>query len=292
MIGNFETSHSQREIKSPENVEQHYENQDKVHVPSMDELRSKVKELFPIPPEGQAEKIPCGQKEHDPFAKENPRIITLEDGTKVELPSGTVVKHSAFSPVESNKVSNRESEKADIVCDSHREMNETNEAENKYYSTYDERLKQTPAEETERGEWDGERGESKFTPTDEKVKEILAKYGLDGIEYNDAIPDFSECSESTVEIDDMSEIRSKNFKQCDEKCAEQWNQEARDGRTDWTAREVKEWREENGYTWHERNDMKTCDLVPTEVNDYFGHLGGVSECKKRDANDDGGGFDE
>ena len=39
--------------------------------------------------------------------------------------------------------------------------------------------------------------------------------------------------------------------------------------------------------------MKTCDLVPTEVNDYFGHLGGVAECKKRDAAQDiGGEFDE
>ena len=39
--------------------------------------------------------------------------------------------------------------------------------------------------------------------------------------------------------------------------------------------------------------MKTCDLVPTEVNDYFGHLGGVAECKKRDAAQDAGGdFDE
>ena len=28
------------------------------------------------------------------------------------------------------------------------------------------------------------------------------------------------------------------------------------------------------------------------VNDYFGHLGGVSECSKRDADNDGGDFDE
>lgn len=37
---------------------------------------------------------------------------------------------------------------------------------------------------------------------------------------------------------------------------------------------------ENGYTWHERNDMVICDLVPTKINRFFGHLGGVSECKK------------
>lgn len=161
-----------------------------------------------------------------------------------------------------------------------------------YYSTYAERLKQTPAEDSDRGKWEGERGESKFIPNDPEIKAILEKYGLDGIEYEDGIPDFSGVSESTVEIEDMTDNRAKNFRQCDEKCAEQWNKEARDGRTDWTARDVKQWRQENGYSWHERNDMKTCDLIPTKINDYFGHLGGVSECSKRDADNDGGDFDE
>lgn len=161
-----------------------------------------------------------------------------------------------------------------------------------YFSTYDERLKQTPKEDSDRGEWEGERGESKFIPNDQEIKDILKKYGLDGITYKDGIPDFSEVSEATVIIDNMTENRAENFKQCDEKCAEQWNKEARDGRTDWTARDVAQWRKENGYSWHERNDMKTCDLVPTKINDYFGHLGGVAECKKRDAASNGGDFDE
>lgn len=164
--------------------------------------------------------------------------------------------------------------------------------ENDYYSTYEERLKQTPAEESDRGEWSGERGESDYTPSDEEVKDILEKYDKESINYEDAIPDFSEVAEATVEIDNMSEDRSENFRQCDEKCAEQWNKEGRDGRTDWTARDVKEWRQANGYSWHERNDMKTCDLVPTQVNAYFGHLGGVSECKKRDSENGGSDFDE
>lgn len=172
------------------------------------------------------------------------------------------------------------------------EGKEANEEE-EYFSTYDERLRQTPKEDSDRGEWEGERGESKFVPYDQEIIDILAEYGLDGIVYKDGIPDFSEVSESTVEIDNMTENRAENFKQCDEKCAEQWNKEGRDGRTDWTARDVAQWRKENGYSWHERNDMKTCDLVPTKINDYFGHLGGVSECKKRDAADNNGGdFDE
>lgn len=163
------------------------------------------------------------------------------------------------------------------------------------YSTKKERIDRTPREDTDRGEWTGERGESTFIPSDEKISEILEKYGLEGIDYKDGIPDFSECSEGTVEIDNMTDKRygpDGNFAQADEKCAEQWNAEKRDGRDDWTARDVKNWREENGYSWHERNDMKTCDLVPTAINDYFGHLGGVSEYKKLNEKNSGGGFDE
>ncbi len=73
-------------------------------------------------------------------------------------------------------------------------------------STYEDRIRQTP-KEGERGHWEGERGESKYIPSDEKIKEILSKYGLDGIVYEDGVPDFSGCAEATVEIDDMSESR-------------------------------------------------------------------------------------
>lgn len=181
--------------------------------------------------------------------------------------------------------------KKKVDCFTEGDEKDVNDSES-YLSTYDERIRQTPKEDSDRGEWEGERGESKFIPKSQEIKDILDSYGLDGIEYKDGIPDFSEVSEATVEIDNMTENRAENFKQCDEKCAEQWNKEARDGRTDWTARDVAQWRKENGYSWHERNDMKTCDLVPTKINDYFGHLGGVSECKKRDAANNGGDFDE
>lgn len=170
------------------------------------------------------------------------------------------------------------------------EKSESDVNEN-YYSTYEERIKQTPREDSERGGYEGDRGESKFIPTDKEINEILEKYGLDGIVYKDGIPDFSEVSESTVEIDNMTDNRADNFSQCDEKCAEQWNKEGKFGKSDWTARDVANWRKENGYSWHERNDMKTCDLVPTKINDYFGHLGGVSECKKRDSENNAGGSD-
>jgi hypothetical protein len=66
------------------------------------------------------------------------------------------------------------------------------------------------------------------------------------------------------------------------KCAKLWTKENRDGRV-WTSQDVSDWRTKNHYTWHECNDRKTCQLVPTKVNLEFKHLGGCAECKLREA---------
>lgn len=158
--------------------------------------------------------------------------------------------------------------------------------ETTYFSTWRERLAQTPAEYTERGIWEGQRGESKFMPSDGDMKCILQKFKMDGVTYKNAIPDFSNCSEQTLKIDHMTENRrgiGNNFDQCDHRCAEIWSNVNKDGKSEWTPRDVQQWRQEMEYSWHERNDMETCDLIPTKINDYFGHLGGVSECRKRDS---------
>lgn len=44
-----------------------------------------------------------------------------------------------------------------------------------------------------------------------------------------------------------------------------------------TSSDVKAYRQSNQLTWHELNDTKTMQLVPTEVNAKFTHLGGVGE---------------
>ena len=90
-----------------------------------------------------------------------------------------------------------------------------------HYVGYDDRLNQTPTEESYLGKWEDERGESMFVPDDstgqgKRAKEKLAEYGLEGIEYNDAEPDFSKCSEATVEIDSMTEDRTNTFAQEDQ----------------------------------------------------------------------------
>lgn len=171
------------------------------------------------------------------------------------------------------------------------------EQEDDHYVPYGERLGYTPLADTEKGTWKGERGESKFIPSDRTsagrdAKEKLAEYGLRGITYKDAEPDFSKCAEATVKIDNMTENRYRNFFQADIICAKLWSQEAKDGRTDWTPRAVENWRDKNQFSWHERCDTKTMDLVPQEIHSFCRHSGGVAECKARDAADIGGGFDE
>ncbi|MBO5177164.1 MAG: HNH endonuclease [Lachnospiraceae bacterium] len=184
------------------------------------------------------------------------------------------------------------------------EFGETRE----HYNTYDDRIAHTPKENSVLGSWEGDRGESKFVPNPETeagraALEKLKEKDMDGVEYKNAEPDFSKCAESTVEIDDMTQnrddyydkdgnLKQGNFTQADIKCAEKWNAEAKDGRTDWTARSVSDWRHENMCSWHERCDTKTMDLVPYDIHSQCKHLGGVSECKVRDAVDIGGDFDE
>lgn len=159
-----------------------------------------------------------------------------------------------------------------------------------YPSSYKERLDRTPSIENPNGKWSGDRGESMFIPTADRVREILRNKGLEGINYKDGIPDFNPISEAKVTIQGMSQHRLSqmgengerivgNYEKADTECAKAWNLEQRDGKDDWTHQDVKEWREANEYTWHEHNDMKTCSLVPTEVHKVCSHLGGVSEIK-------------
>lgn len=190
------------------------------------------------------------------------------------------------------------------------ENKETDESEfGGKYNSVEKRLGCVPAD-GETGKFEGERGNSKFIPSGETERgkaciDKLKEYGKDGIEYKNLEPDFSEVSEGTVKIDNMTEHRDDyydengqlcegNFSQADKKCADLWNEQQKDGRTDWTAEDVYNWRHdpEHRCTWHERCDTKTMDLVPYDIHSYCKHLGGVSECKARDSVNDGGGFDE
>ncbi len=164
--------------------------------------------------------------------------------------------------------------------------------EDGFYTTRKERIDHTPVEG-----WEGERGESRYIPASEAAQKILKDNGLEGIEYKNGVPDFSPCAVESVEIDNMTANKYENFKQCRVKIAEKWNAEGRDGRTDWTPRDVEQWQKDNHFLIHECSDMRTCQMVPEEVHKACTHTGGRMECKLRDSNVEdpslkGGKFDE
>ncbi|MRN56046.1 HNH endonuclease [Paenibacillus monticola] len=138
------------------------------------------------------------------------------------------------------------------------------------YSSYKERLDRTPKNN---GTWEAERGESNFVSEKPEVKEYLDEAGVDGVEYKNAIPDFSPFTKDEVKIPNMTNDRRKNFANADETLANQWSTPEKK----WTADDVADWREDNNYTWHELNDLESMQLVPGKINGTFNHLGGVGE---------------
>lgn len=155
------------------------------------------------------------------------------------------------------------------------------------YSKYNARLVQTP-KEGNGGHWTGQRGESTFV-LDEP---ITCKNGMvvDRITYKNCVPDFSEFSLRQVTIPNMTNNRTSNFKQADEILAEYWTKVKFNGQK-WSARDVSNYRTSNGLTWHEMNNMETMQLVPTEVNGTWGHLGGVGEYNAMIGQQGGSDFD-
>lgn len=141
----------------------------------------------------------------------------------------------------------------------------------------------------ENGEWSGEVGNSIWFPDRDYIPKrppgnkktwgkILDEYGIEGIRFKDGEPDFSTIAEANVEIGDFSTDRNANFTQADEKLAQKWSIENKEGKQ-WTPEDVAEYRKENKLSWHERSDMKTLDLVPQEIHGNIPHSGGISAKK-------------
>ncbi|MBZ6023545.1 HNH endonuclease [Bacillus cereus] len=163
-----------------------------------------------------------------------------------------------------------------------------------FASSYESRINQTPAQINPKIEFEGIRGESLSTlkpPPDPKLKSILDEAGIKGIQYKNGVPNFSPVSKAQVEINHMvggtggngSAARRLNFTQADEKLAEQLNNSPELARKfglesgEITWKQIEKYRRAHKLTWHELNDVKTVQLVPTEINSKFGHLGGVGE---------------
>nr|WP_246438630.1 HNH endonuclease [Listeria portnoyi] len=163
-----------------------------------------------------------------------------------------------------------------------------------FASSYEARLGQTPALQNKKIQFVSERGESLCTlkpPPDSNLESLLKDADVEGVYYKNGVPDFSPFSKAEIEIDHMhggkgsmgSKARDLNFKQANLKLVEQLNKSPELAKSfgmeagNIKPKDIEKYRVKNKLTWHELNDTKTMQLVPSEINRSFGHLGGVGE---------------
>jgi hypothetical protein len=126
-----------------------------------------------------------------------------------------------------------------------------------YISDLSYRLKHTPLSN---GEWiTGDRGNGIFRHNDPNIQAFYELAGTEGIEYQNAEPNFEPFALDTVQIDQFSSDRRSNFKQA----------------TD--ALSILGTLKGDNTTYHECSDRKTIMEVPTEFHAAHKHIGGVGE---------------
>ena len=139
-------------------------------------------------------------------------------------------------------------------------------------SRYEDRIKLTPVNG---GSWAGVRGESNFVFDNPDLKKILPN----GIAYKNGYPDFSPIALQEVRLSGLiSTDRDVNFRAANQMLANKLGVKESD---------VARFMREQKYTWHEVEDMRTMQLVPSFIHtgkvgsmDFgvkYGHLGGVAE---------------
>ena len=169
-----------------------------------------------------------------------------------------------------------------------------------FESTPEARIKKTPAPSNKNVEFTNKelRGNSLCVPkeSNKELKEILEKSGVSGIEYKNGVPDFSPTSMAELEIQNMRGgrgiagklARDSNFSKANKNLVEQIKQSpelaSKYGFTEGqkiTSAGIEDYMKNNKMTWHELNDMKTMQMVPSQVNNQFKHLGGIGEINIR-----------
>lgn len=141
------------------------------------------------------------------------------------------------------------------------------------------------------GNWSGQRGNSNWVMDGKTVpanklynpekltwNEINAKYRNDikSIPFKNGEPDFSAAAVDTVKINNFTSSRNINFNQADQQLALKLSRASGENIT---ARDIEKLRHDNNLTWHERSDMSTMDLVPSEYHSVP-HSGGISNASR------------
>jgi hypothetical protein len=99
----------------------------------------------------------------------------------------------------------------------------------------------------------------------------VTDYFSDGIRYSNGYPDLSPLTIHEVRVDKISSDRRANFKMADEALAQKLGV---------TRKEVTRMRKTQDLTYHEVEDMRTMQLMPSKPHSKLGHLGGVGEAKR------------
>ena len=136
------------------------------------------------------------------------------------------------------------------------------------------------------------------------AQDILRRYGLEEIEFRNGYPVFSE-HVVLIEIglpDPLTQGRYGNFRSADDAvvheslagvygfaASERFNTMAEEylhshgsGRWFESVSQMREFREQNHLTWHEKEDMMTMQLIPSDLHALVSHDGGVSNARLRD----------
>lgn len=139
-----------------------------------------------------------------------------------------------------------------------------------------------------KGDWSGERGNSRFTPADDAAvvfwaagkrcvmsgvaikRRMILEYGTDSVLYSRGEPDFSPFIDKrigAVEVAPFSPDRDANFRVANGRKARELGCESAAIKTEMR---------ERGLTWHECGNRKTLLAVPTYVHAAFPHGGGIA----------------
>lgn len=157
------------------------------------------------------------------------------------------------------------------------EQSEPEDVPDEYGSSFNDRIKQTPIND---GNWDGDRGDSRWKPNDEDVIRDLEDYGngADGIEYRNGFPDFTPVQVFECKMPNQLYDRNDDYQFTD--CNLALLDHLKDhpdcisNFDDTQLAAIARGNNPSGYTWHHDVQTGRMQLVPTSIHDSCKHYGG------------------
>lgn len=139
----------------------------------------------------------------------------------------------------------------------------------------EDRVNMTPVNDVE---WGGLRGQSFCKPTNLEMKEILAKYEVDGIQYSlNCEPDFSNVAIANVKISNMTKDLQHDRRATMKRLLKtDWAKE--NGLTNIT--QMEEYIKNNHLTIHESLDGLSEYVIEEKIHSFFRHAGGRALYRK------------